>query len=136
MEYISNSPSPNHAVQNGINMLQDQQFIKLDERKPWPNLQPGGKYYFEREAPLGSSLVAFTVGKKYRSESCFKILGAHTDSPNLRVKVRGKMFTHVHVRVLLEDEFMCGFEEQRAFENILTSQPNPNNSAKKQTYSV
>ncbi|GMI13082.1 hypothetical protein TrVE_jg2553 [Triparma verrucosa] len=90
MEYISNSPSPNHAVQNGINMLQDQQFIKLDERKPWPNLQPGGKYYFEREAPLGSSLVAFTVGKKYRSSSCFKILGAHTDSPNLRVKPKSR----------------------------------------------
>jgi aspartyl aminopeptidase len=34
--------------------------------------------------------VAFAVGEKYKSGSGFKVIGAHTDSPNLKIKPNSK----------------------------------------------
>ncbi|GMH73277.1 hypothetical protein TL16_g06141 [Triparma laevis f. inornata] len=99
MDYITKSPSPNHAVEQGVNMLIKADFVKLDERKPWPPLKNGGKYYFQREHTLGSSLVAFTIGHHYSSSSRFKIIGAHTDSPNLRIKPKSRR-THSSLTLL------------------------------------
>ena len=47
----------------------------------------GNKYYYTLN---GSSLVAFTIGKKYKPGNGFKIIGGHTDSPNLKVKPNSK----------------------------------------------
>lgn len=45
-------------------------------------MQKGGKYFYTRN---GSALVAFTIGKNVNlNQTCFKIIGTHTDSPNLR----------------------------------------------------
>ena len=49
-------------------------------------LQAGGKYYYTVHE---STLVAFTVGKKYTAgNGGFHMIGGHTDSPNLKVKPR------------------------------------------------
>jgi aspartyl aminopeptidase len=52
-------------------------------------IQPGGKYFFTKNR---STLVAFTVGQKVTPGNVpgFKIIGAHTDSPNLKIKARSK----------------------------------------------
>ena len=55
-----------------------------------PSLVPGGKYYFVRNK---STIVAFTVGSNYKPGSGFKIIGSHTDSPNLKVKPYSKRTT-------------------------------------------
>ncbi len=45
-------------------------------------MQKGGKYFYTRN---GSALVAFTIGRALNlNNTSFKIIGAHTDSPNLR----------------------------------------------------
>ena len=84
MSYFDSSPDPFHAVQTSVEMLQQAGFEQLVDGEPYKGkLVPGGKYYFTRNK---STLVAFTIGKQYNSGGGFKIIGGHTDSPNLRVK--------------------------------------------------
>ena len=78
LEFIDRSPTPFHAVQEITNTLSNKDFIKIKETDAW-RLKPNGRYFLTRN---DSSLIAFVVGSKPE----FKIIGAHTDSPNLRLK--------------------------------------------------
>ncbi|MDO9164417.1 MAG: M18 family aminopeptidase [Methylococcaceae bacterium] len=82
LKFIDASPSPWHAVASVETQLLSFQFVKLDEADKWP-LKPGGRYYVVRDY---SSIIAFVMGQKPLLETGFKIIGAHTDSPGLRVK--------------------------------------------------
>ena len=54
------------------------------ERDNWtPNLHPGGKYYLTRNA---STIIAFAIGHKWKPGNPLAMVGAHTDSPCLRIK--------------------------------------------------
>lgn len=58
--------------------------LRWQERDSWSStLQPGGKYYLTRN---GSSIVAFAIGKKWKPGNPIAMIGAHTDSPCLRIK--------------------------------------------------
>jgi aspartyl aminopeptidase len=94
MEYFDKSTDPFHAVQTSIDLLKEAGFQELDEgsASDAPSstiIQPGGKYFYTRNK---STLVAFAVGGQYQSNGSggFKIIGGHTDSPNLKVKPRSK----------------------------------------------
>ena len=80
LDFIDRSPTPFHAVAEMAALLEKDDFIALDEKDAW-ELEAGKKYYVTRN---GSSLVAFVVGME--NAAGFKIIGAHTDSPNLRLK--------------------------------------------------
>jgi len=82
LNFIDASPSPWHAVKSIEAQLTAFQFIKLDETAKW-TLQPGGRYYVIRD---DSSIIIFVQGQKPLVETGFKIIGAHTDSPGLRIK--------------------------------------------------
>lgn len=89
MKFIDDSPDPFHVVQTARRALDEVGF------KEWKDdvddaLEPGGMYYFTRNK---STLVAFCVGKNYQPGKGFKIIGSHTDSPNLKVKPRSKRTT-------------------------------------------
>ncbi len=84
LDFVDASPSPWHAVANVEAFLVNYGFIKLDEAAKW-ELQAGGRYYVVRD---GSSIIIFVVGQKPLLETGFKIVGAHTDSPGLRIKPR------------------------------------------------
>ena len=80
--YIDASPSPYHAVAEAAERLSKAGFQRLSEREPW-KLDPG-LYFVVR----GGSLSAFAIPPGARPATGFRILGAHTDSPNLRIKPR------------------------------------------------
>ncbi|HEY7774430.1 MAG TPA: M18 family aminopeptidase [Marinagarivorans sp.] len=82
LDYISSSPTPFHAVANGVDWLEDAGFQRLQESEAWA-LEVGKKYFVTRR---DSSLIAFTVGARPVLDTGVRILGAHTDSPCLKVK--------------------------------------------------
>lgn len=58
--------------------------MAIKERDDWSTkLAPGGKYYLTRNR---SSVVAFAIGAKWQPGNPVAMIGAHTDSPCLRVK--------------------------------------------------
>lgn len=82
LDFIDASPSPWHAVAHIEALLADYEFIKLEETAKW-EIQAGGRYYVVRD---GSSIIIFVAGQKSVLDTGFKIVGAHTDSPGLRIK--------------------------------------------------
>ena len=84
LDFIDVSPSPWHAVATMEQVLQTASFTCLSEKEQW-QLESAGLYYVIRD---DSSIIAFVAGQKSLPESGYKIIGAHTDSPGLRVKPR------------------------------------------------
>jgi len=82
LDYIDASPSPWHAVKSTVKQLEANGFEPLIENQPW-QLKKNGRYYVTRD---GASIIAFVLGSKPVAEVGFRIVGAHTDSPGLRLK--------------------------------------------------
>ncbi|WP_269619386.1 M18 family aminopeptidase [Zhongshania sp. BJYM1] len=80
--FLDASPTPFHAVETMRLRLDNAGFISLNERGEW-QLEAGKGYYVIRN---GSSIVAFRCGNTPVRESGWRMVGAHTDSPNLKVK--------------------------------------------------
>ena len=81
LAFIHASPTPHHCVAEAKRRAVEAGFTALDERQTW-QLEAGKGYVVER----GGALVAFRVGTEAPAEGGFRIVGAHTDSPNLRIK--------------------------------------------------
>jgi len=79
--FVDNSPSPYHAAREAARRLEAVGFTELDEENVW-SIAPGDKRYVLR----AGTIVAFVVGNEHPAAAGFRIIGAHTDSPNLRVK--------------------------------------------------
>jgi aspartyl aminopeptidase len=82
IEFIQRSPTPFHATAELREQLLQAGYVELSEGDRW-RLQAGGRYLAVRN---GSSIIAFTLGSTDPAESGFRMVGAHTDSPCLRVK--------------------------------------------------
>ena len=96
-KWIDASPTPFHSVRTASSRLVRAGFNKISEASPFEGqISPGGKYFYTRN---GGTLVAFVVGKKFEPKSGFKIIGAHTDSPVLKVKPRSDRTSHGFVQV-------------------------------------
>jgi aspartyl aminopeptidase len=90
LAFVHASPTPWHAVAESIRRLEAAGYRALDERERW-TVQAGERVYVVRG---GSSILALEVGTAPPSEAGFRLVGAHTDSPNLRVKPRGETRAH------------------------------------------
>lgn len=87
VEFLNASPTAFHAVDEAKRRLKSAGFEQIFERKDW-KLEPGNKYFFTRNY---STIVAFAVGKKYVAGNGVYIVGAHTDSPCLKLKPTTKV---------------------------------------------
>lgn len=89
LDFIDASPSPWHAVDSVAAQLKAQGFKNLRENESW-QIQQGGKYFVIRD---GGSIIAFILGQQTISDAGFRIVGAHTDSPGLRLKPKAAYAT-------------------------------------------
>jgi len=87
VDFLNEAWTPFHATQLVKQKLLDAGYVELIERDQW-KIVPGGKYFITRNM---SSIVAFAVGEKYSPGSGFHVLGAHTDSPCLKLKPISKV---------------------------------------------
>lgn len=98
VEFIAKSPTPYHAVGNIRARLLENGFQVLKEKDEW-EIQPGKSYVVTRN---GSSLIAFRVGGQYKLGGPVAIVGAHTDSPCLRLKPISKKTAEGFIQVGVE----------------------------------
>ena len=80
LSYLAASPSPYHAVAESVDRLTARGFVELGLLDRWPD--GPGRYLVRR----GGALVAWHVPEGAEPSRPLALVGAHTDSPNLRVK--------------------------------------------------
>ena len=96
LDYLGSSPTPYHAVDNCAARLEEQGFTRLWESDPWKRLSPG-RYFVAFE---DATMLAFVIPDgEVRS---FRIVGAHTDSPNLRLKPVGTYVKEGYAQAAVE----------------------------------
>ena len=98
LDFIDASPSPWHAVQTCESRLQAAGFRSLAEVDRW-QLTVGDRCYVVRG---GSSIIAFIVGNQPAAVTGLRLIGAHTDSPGLRIKPKPAEETQGMVRLGVE----------------------------------
>lgn len=80
LTYLAASPTPYHAVTRAAELLDKAGFRRLSETAAW-EAEPGGQYVIR-----GGALVAWYMPEGAEAWRPFRLIGSHTDSPNLRVK--------------------------------------------------
>lgn len=86
LNFINASPTPFHAVATAEALLSDAKFSPLSFTQSWQPLR-AGRYYVTAG---DGAILAFVIPESAcgRGLRGFRIVGAHTDSPNLRLKPR------------------------------------------------
>lgn len=87
LEFLQASPTAFHATANIASRLEQAGFQRLVESESW-RLVAGNRYFFTRN---DSSIIAFVYGDKPLLDSGIRMVGAHTDSPCLKVKPRPEL---------------------------------------------
>jgi aspartyl aminopeptidase len=98
LTYIDQSPTPYHAVIETAGRLEAVGYSLIEEGDAW-TLSPGDRRYVIR---AGGSIAAFEVGSAAPAEAGFRVIGAHTDSPNLRIKPSPDVREHGYHQLAVE----------------------------------
>jgi aspartyl aminopeptidase len=90
--FLAQSPTPYHAVRSAAELLEKAGFRRLEETDDWEAAHSAGEggtgtargqgHYVLR----GGALIAWYVPSDAEPSTPYRVIGAHTDSPNLRVK--------------------------------------------------
>lgn len=87
LDFLRAAPTPFHAAQAITERLLAAGFVLLNEGDSWA-LEPGQRYVVIRN---DSSVIAFVYGRSSLLDTGIRMLGAHTDSPCLKVKPRAEL---------------------------------------------
>ncbi|MFI5308216.1 MAG: M18 family aminopeptidase [Polyangiales bacterium] len=98
LAFIDVSPTPYHAVAEVAQRLARAGFVELRESDTW-RLEPGARFFVVRS---GSSIAAFVLGERPVYEAGFALIGAHTDSPNLRLKPQPDVHAYGYYQLAVE----------------------------------
>jgi aspartyl aminopeptidase len=98
LDYIERSPSPFHAVEETARRLREAGFRELREADAW-QLAPGDRFFITRD---GGSIAAFEIGTDAPEDAGFRLIGAHTDSPTLRVKPQPEVVRESYRQMAVE----------------------------------
>lgn len=98
LNFLKQSPTPFHAVEHIHKTLMEAGYARLFESDSW-DLSAGGSYYVIRN---DSSLIAFTMGVAAVTETGLRMVGAHTDSPCLKVKPQPEIIKDSYLQLGVE----------------------------------
>ncbi|MDX2053810.1 MAG: M18 family aminopeptidase [Polyangiaceae bacterium] len=87
LAFINAAPSPYHVVRQVEARLLQAGFSEFDLRQPW-KVTPSARGF---TVCAGGTILAFQAGTRPPAEGGFLIVGAHTDSPNLRIKPKADL---------------------------------------------
>lgn len=82
LQYLNDSPTAYHAVDNAAQILNEHGFCEILEKDAW-SLEKGHKYFIRKNR---SGIIAFSIGSQDLAQNGMHIIGAHTDSPNFKIK--------------------------------------------------
>jgi len=97
IDFLKCSPTPFHAVTSMMSSLDQAGYQRLFEADSWQGLE-SGKYYVCRN---DSAIIAFNFSAD-AIETGFKMLGAHTDSPCLKIKPTPEISKHSYYQLGVE----------------------------------
>jgi len=100
LDFIKRSPTPFHAVQNMVEILENAGFKRLSEKEQWDvkGLQAGACCFVTRN---DSSIIAFRLNQPL-VEHGVHMVGAHTDSPCLKVKPNPEITANNYLQLGVE----------------------------------
>ncbi len=93
--FLDRSSSPYHGIRYSIELLQAVGFVERSEKSLWDGA--AGRWYVQRSG----SLIAW-VHAGQSADTGFRLVGAHTDSPNLRLKPQQGRTSGQHAQVAIE----------------------------------
>jgi len=91
MDFLEQSPTAFHAVENIRQTLLAAGFTELPESKRW-DIAPGGSYFTTRN---GSSVMAFRIGTELE-DAGFTVTASHSDSPCFKIKENAELRVRDH----------------------------------------
>ncbi|MDE1462330.1 M18 family aminopeptidase [Spartinivicinus sp. A2-2] len=98
LSFLAQSPTPFHATTEMASALKAAGFNQLFENETW-QLKPQQGYFVTRN---DSSIIAFTTGNESYTQQGFRMVGAHTDSPCLKVMPNAERFQQGYFQLGLE----------------------------------
>lgn len=98
LDYLNAGTTAFQAIAETSRRLRAAGFSELNEAEAW-KLKPGGRYFVVRH---GTALAAFALPAKLVSAPAFRIVGAHSDSPCLKVKAESETVVAGCAKVFVE----------------------------------
>ncbi len=98
LAFIDASPTPYHAVAEAVRRLEAAGYRAADATEMW-SLGPGDRIWLSRN---DGSLIALECGSESPAAGGFRLIGAHSDSPNLRLKPNSDVDAHGYRQFAVE----------------------------------